>query len=122
MNSGDKELIEIIKISTIKKLNKTKVLLEVFPEDSNVRVSNFTRIIGDEYIRFHQPASIHKAIVKERIVIGKSIYLFWKSKCKFVIFENKDYQKELKIDYIWKIEKLQKLANFKIDFLNYLFF
>ena len=57
--------MERIKANTIKRRNNAKVLWEDFPESTFVQVSNFTKILDDEYVRFFQPIVPQKRIVKE---------------------------------------------------------
>ena len=65
MNWWDKELLKKIKTNTIKRKNNVKILWESFPENTFVRVSNFTQILDDEYVRFFQLIGLQKIIVKE---------------------------------------------------------
>ena len=113
-NWWDKELMEKIKTNTIKRRTNAKVLWENFSENTFVRVSNFTKILDDEYVRFFQPIGLQKRIVKEKWwVVGKVIYNR-RNYCKIVITENKEGQELFKIGSIWKIEKKAlKISNRK---------
>ena len=62
MNWWDKELMEKIKTNTIKRRTNAKILWENFPENTFVGVSNFTKILDDEYVRFFQPIGLQKEL------------------------------------------------------------
>ena len=85
-----------------------------FSWNTLVRVSNFTKILDDEYVRFFQLIGLQKRIVKEKWwVVGKVIYNR-RNYSKIVITENKEGQEEFKISSIWKIEKKAlKISNRK---------
>ena len=99
INWWDKELMKKIKTNTIKRRNNAKVLWENFLENTFAWVSNFIKILDDEYVHLFQPIDLIKRIVKKWWVVDKVIY-DWKNYCKLVITENKEGQKEFKIGSI----------------------
>ena len=87
INWWDKELMEKIKTNTIKRRNNAKVLWENFLENTFAWVSNFIKILDDEYVHLFQPIDLIKRIVKKWWVVDKVIY---------------DWKNKLQVSYNWE--------------------
>ena len=57
--------MEKIKKNILRRRPKSKTVSVTNPDGSNVRISNYIKIIDKEYVRFHSLRELQKSLIKE---------------------------------------------------------
>ena len=66
MDTSDNELMEEIKKQILKRRLKAKTVSVTYLDCSNVRISNYVKIIDKEHVRFDPPSELKKSLVHEK--------------------------------------------------------
>ena len=65
MDASDNELIGKIMKNILKRRLKAKTVSVTHPDSSNVRISNYIKIIDKQYVRFDPPRRLKKSLIHE---------------------------------------------------------
>ena len=65
MNANVKELMGKIKINTLKRRLKAKTVSVTHPNDGNVWISNYAKIIDKQHLYVNSPKGLKKSLIHE---------------------------------------------------------
>ena len=63
MNANENELEGKIKKNTLKRILKAKTVSVTHHDDSNVRISNYVKIIDKQHVRFDPSSGLIKSLI-----------------------------------------------------------